>query len=223
MDFIPFDIKCYTKLHERFEYLFEAALINDLCRHGQLKRFDEDIVLIDIGDTLTHMPLVISGSIKIMTEDPKGDELLLYYLELGDTCAVTLNCCTKASKSTIKAITEEPCEVLFIPIQYMDEWMVKYSSWRAFVLESFNSRLNEMLKSIDNLVFNSMEERLINYLRDKVMVTKSSTIKTSHYLIANDLHSTRVVISRLMKKLEKRGIIRQSRGSVTLVEFSEHK
>jgi len=217
---MPFDIACYNKLHEKFQYLFEPELINEICTSGQLKRFDPEITLMEIGTLITHMPLVVSGSIKIMTEDKEGQELLLYYLELGDTCAVTMNCCTRKTKSTIKAITEDNTEILFIPVEMMEEWMIKYSSWREFVLESYNTRLNEMVDAIDNLVFNSLEERLIKYLKDKAWVNKSSTIHTSHYQIANDLHSGRVVISRLMKKLEKKGIIKQSRNSVEFLEFS---
>ena len=217
----PFDIKCYNHLNDRFQNIFGEELINEICQHGQLRKFDEDVTIMDIGMPITHMPLVISGSVKIMTEDKEGNDLLLYYLELGDTCAVTLNCCTRATKSTIKAITEEMSEMLFVPVNMMEEWMIKYKSWRAFVLESYNIRLNEMLESIDNLVFNSMEERLTKYLRDKSWITKSPTLKITHYQIANDLHSARVVISRLMKKLENDGIIKQSRNMVEFLEFSE--
>jgi len=221
MNFIPFDITCYNHLYERFSYLFEPELINEICANGQLRTFKEDEVLVDIGDTITHMPLVVSGSVKIMTEDKEGAELLLYYLELGDTCTVTLNCCTNKSKSTIRATAETQTELLFVPVSFMEEWMVKYKSWRNFILDSYNSRLNEMVSAIDNIVFNSLEERLVKYLRDKAWITKSATLDISHQQIANDLHSSRVVISRLMKKLEKDGIIAQARQRVDFLEFMD--
>lgn len=219
MNFIPFDSKCYNKLHERFQFLFEEELINEICKHSEAKQFDADEMLIDIGDTIAHMPLVIDGSVKIMTEDDNEDELLLYYLELGDTCAVTMNCCTKKSKSTVRAFTETKAEILFVPVEKMDEWMVKFPSWRAYVLESYNSRLNEMLSAIDNLVFNSMEDRLRKYIRDKAWVTKSEQLNISHAEIARDLHSSRVVVSRIMKKLEKDGLIKQGRGTVQVLKI----
>ena len=219
MTFIPFDIKCYDKLFERFQFLFEPELINEICEFGRLRKFKEDEILMDIGQEITHMPLVISGSVKIMTEDKDGSELLLYYLELGDTCAVTLNCCTRKAKSSITAVTEQYSEILFIPIEKLEEWMVKFSSWRNFVLESYNSRLNEMLHAIVNLAFNNMEERLTKYLKDKVWVTKSPTLKITHYQIANDLNSSRVVISRLMKKLENENKIIQHRNKVEFLEY----
>jgi len=208
---------CEQSLTEKFQYLFESELIKEICSSGRSKIFQADDLLIDIGNTISHMPIVLSGSIKIMTEDKEGDELLLYYLEFGDTCAVTLNCCTRKSKSTIRAIAESETEVLFVPVEKMEEWMIRYTSWRNYVLESYNSRLNEMLQAIDNIVFNSMEDRLKNYLRDKVLVGKSDTLNISHYDIARDLHSSRVVISRLMKKLEQQGLITQTRNKVNVL------
>lgn len=217
--FIPFNIECYNKLHEKFQFLFEPELINEICKSGAVKIYKEGSTLMEIGQTLTHMPLVISGSVKVMKEDKEGNELLLYYLELGDTCAVTLSCCTKPSKSNIKAIAESNAEILFIPIEKMEDWMVKYHSWRGFVLDSYNVRLNEMLDAIDNLAFNNMEERLYKFLRDKVMVTKESKLHITHFQIANELHSSRVVISRLMKKLENEGLVIQHRNYVEVKEF----
>lgn len=221
MTFTPFDIKCYNKLHQRFEFLFEPELINEICQNGQLRLFRTDQEIIGIGQTITHMPLVISGSIKILTEDKAGDELLLYYLELGDTCAVTLNCCTSKTKSTIRAITETETEILLVPVEKMEDWMIKYKTWRIYVLNSYNERLNEMVAAIDNIVFNSLEERLQKYIRDKAWIMKSATLNLSHQDIANDLHSSRVVISRLMKKLENNHIIRQQRNKIIVVEFED--
>lgn len=217
--FTPFNISCYNKLHEKFEFLFEKELINEICKTGLVKTYKEGSTLMEIGQTITHMPLVISGSVKILKEDKEGNDLLLYYLELGDTCAVTLSCCTKPSKSSVKASTESDSEILFIPIEKMEEWMVKYKSWRGFVLESYNIRMNEMLDAIDNLAFNNMEDRLYKYLRDKVMITKESKLHITHFQIANELHSSRVVVSRLMKKLEKEGLILQHRNFVEVKEF----
>lgn len=218
MNFIPFDIKCYNKLFLKFQYLFEAELINEICGSGTLRRFSENEIIIDIGDSIDYMPLVISGSIKILTEDKEGSELLLYYLEMGDTCAVTLNSCSNSSKSTIRAMAESETELLFVPVNKMDEWMVKYKSWRKYVMESFQFRFKELLAAMDNIVFNSLEDRLKNYLRDKALIAKSNILPITHLDIANDLHSSRVVISRLMKKLEKEGLISQTRNKIQFTD-----
>lgn len=219
IEFKAFNKECFQALHQQFQYLFEEALIEEMCTVGMIKSYPEDTTLMEIGQLLTHMPIVLSGSLKIMKEDKEGNELLLYYLELGDTCAVTMSCCTKPSKSGIKAVTESKSEIIFIPVEKMEEWMVKYKSWRSFVLDSYNVRLNEMLGAIDNLAFNNMEERLTKYLRDKVYVTKESKLHITHFQIANDLHSSRVVVSRLMKKLENQGVIIQHRNYVEVKEF----
>lgn len=219
MDFTPFDITCYNKLYQRFQYLFEADLINEICQAGILKTFQEGDILIDIGQKISHMPLIVSGTLKIKREDKEGKELLLYYLELGDTCAVTLSCCSRKTKSTIRAICEEEAEVLFIPSEKMEAWMISYKSWRDFVLESYNDRLGEMLRAIDTLAFNNMEERLYKYLKDKVIVTKNKELNITHLQIAEEMHSSRVVISRLMKKLELDKKIILHRNRVEVLNF----
>lgn len=219
MSQIPINTSCYDQLVERFQNLFEDDLIKEICNAGKLKKVEADTELISIGQAITHIPLIITGSLKVMTENKEGEELLLYYLELGDTCAMTLNCCSKSLKSSISATTEELSEILFLPAEMMEKWMIKYHSWRNFVLESYNTRLNEMLEAIDNLAFHNMEERLIKYLRDRAMVMHKGELKITHHHIANDLHSSRVVISRLMKKLELDGLIKQHRNLVEVLEF----
>lgn len=214
-----FENNCYERLFERFEYIFEAELIKEICEYGQMKSFRPEDTLMEVGDVITHMPLVINGAIKVFTEDKEGSELILYFLELGDTCAVTLNCCTRKSKSSVRAVAETNSDVLFIPVDKLEDWMIKYKSWRAFVLDSYNTRMNEMLQAIDTLVFQSMEERIVGYLKNKAWATKNETLNISHADIARDLHSSRVVISRIMKKLELNKIIDQRRGSVTLLKL----
>lgn len=212
--------KCQHRLRERFDGLFEEGLIDEICKVGVLKKVDAYTELMAIGETIHHIPLIISGSLKVMTEDANGEELLLYYLELGDTCAMTLKCCSGSANSVIRACTEESAEILFIPVENMDKWMVSFSSWRNFVLDSFNTRMHEMLQAIDNLAFHNMEERLVKYLRERAMVMRSGHLHITHLQIANDLHSSRVVISRLMKKLESEGLIKQYRNKIDIVEFN---
>ena len=136
---------------------------------------------------------------------------------MGETCAVTLNCCTKKAKSTVRAVAETDVEILFVPVEKMEEWMIEFVSWRTYVLESYNGRLNEMIKAVDNIVFHSLEERLIKYLRDKVAIAKSAELTITHQGIANDLYSSRVAVSRLMKKLESNNIIQQMRNKIILL------
>ena len=215
------DTKSFTKIESRFQNIFEPKLIIELCQNSYLREFEPDKTIVDIGTEITHMPLVISGSIKVLTENEEGVELLLYYLELGETCAVTLNCCSRKSKSSVRAISETDAEMLFVPVERMDDWMVKFKSWRTYVLDSYNERLNEIVKAIDNIVFHSLEERLRMYIKDKVWATKSAVLNITHQDIANELYSSRVAISRLMKKLENDNFIEQQRNKIIVVEYNK--
>lgn len=193
------------KLH--YGYLFENDLLNEINNVATFKEVPNGTILLDYGQTIQSMPLLLEGAIKILRTDEEGDELLLYFLESGDTCAMTMTCCMGNAKSEIKAVTETDTKLAMIPIYKMEEWTVKYKSWRDFVFESYHNRLMEMLETIDNIAFKNMDERLLKYLRDKAMVNGDPIIKSTHQEIAYELHTSRVVISRLLKKLENDGII----------------
>lgn len=162
------------------------------------------------------MPLLVSGAIKIMREDYDEGELLLYYLEKGDTCAMTMACCIGDKQSDIRAIAETDGSMILIPVQKMSEWLAKYDSWRKFVMNSYQDRLDEMMRAIDNLAFNDMNNRLKNYLIELASVNKSYSIKKTHQEIAYELNTSRVVISRILKALEKEGFLALNRNTIHL-------
>ncbi len=206
-------------LKSKFQYLFEEELIKEIASIGTLKVIEKNQTIIDIGDNLQYMPLVIDGAIKVLSENEEGNELLLYYLEMGDACAMTMNCCLRGQKSSIRAISEKDTQLILLPIQKMEEWIIKYKSWRAYVFESYDIRLKEMLDTIDSLAFHNMEERLYKYLKDKALVNKDGHIQTTHFDIAKDLNSSRVVISRLIKNLKDKGKIRHHRNYIEIIEL----
>lgn len=201
-------------LHENFGTLFEESLLKEINESGIYKEISEGDQLIEIGTYVTAMPLLISGAVKVMREDDDGDELLLYFLERGDTCAMTLSCCLGQKKSEIRAVAEKDTRLIMIPIQKMEDWTSKYKSWRNFVFNSYHNRLNEMLETIDSIAFLNMDERLWKYLQEKARISKGSIIYNTHQEIAYDLHTSRVVISRLLKKLEKKGKITLQRNAI---------
>lgn len=204
-------------VHDIYGSLFEKELLKEILSVAKFVQFREGDVLIDHGNYIKTMPLLIQGVIKIMREDLDKGELLLYFLERGDTCSMTLNCCLGDKKSEIRAIGETDGTVAMIPISKMEEWMGKYRSWRAFVMESYNIRFNEMLSAIDHIAFMKMDERLYNYLLDKKKITGSSIISQTHQEIASNLNSSRVVISRLLKVLENEGFVKLNRNSIELL------
>ena len=173
----------------------------------------------DIDQALTHVPLLLKGHIKVLREDANGSELLLYVLETGDTCSMSLTCCMAKSKSKIRAVADKDSSVIMIPNEKMTQWFHTNESWRNFILQSYQTRFNEMLETIDTLAFMKMEERLSKYLKDQIKLNASSTISKTHQEIAEDLNTSRVVISRLLKQLENEQKILLSRNKIEVLDF----
>ncbi len=207
------------KLNEFYKVVFEEELINEIAEVGTYKKIRENELLLDIGDNFNRIPLMLTGAIKISRETKNGDEIVLYFLERGDTCTITFGSGLNSSKSKVRGVAEKPSEVIFIPVEKLEEWMVKYASWRSFVIESYNIRLNEMLESIDTLAFMKMDQRLYKYITDKVKIMRSTTLNTTHQEIAIDLNTSRVVVSRLLKQLENEGKIKLFRNRIEVLVF----
>lgn len=203
-------------LKQTYGFIFEDKLIEEIAEVSVLRDFNEGDVLIDFGDYIKKMPLLINGAIKILREDFDEGELLLYFIEKGDTCAMTLACCIGETKSEIRAVAETKGVVVMIPIHKMEEWLGKYKSWRNYVFNSYNNRLKEMLSAIDSLAFMNMNERLMSYLLDKSKINQSKKILNTHQEIAYDLNTSRVVISRLLKALERENKIVLHRAFIEL-------
>ena len=199
------------------KHLFEPILLDEIQRVGIHKKVAKGEIMIDIGESIKHIPLILDGVIKIVREDDSGDELLLYFVEFGNTCAMTLNCCLDQSKSEIRALCESDVSLIMIPVNLMDLWLTKYKSWRTFIFENFQNRLNEMLKAIDALTFLKLDDRLRNYLEEKVKHTNDNKLHITHLEIATDLNSSRVVISRLLKQLENEGLLKLGRNTISLL------
>jgi CRP/FNR family transcriptional regulator len=200
-----------------YGFVFEDLLIDEIISVAHLVEFKEGDILIDFGDYIKKMPLLIEGAIKILREDFDEGEMLLYFIEKGDTCAMTMACCIGEAKSEIRAVAETDGKIIMIPVTKMEEWLGKYKSWRNFVFNNYNNRLKEMLYAIDSLAFMNMEERLLNYLFEKCKINHSREIFSTHKEIAYDLHSSREVISRLLKALEIKGRIKLNRASVEVL------
>jgi CRP/FNR family transcriptional regulator len=206
-----------TKLEQNYGYLFEQALLDEIESLGIYKKVSQGDMLMDIGEPITMMPLLLTGAIKILREDEKGDELLLYFLETGDSCAMTFSCCMGKRISEIRAVAETDAELLMIPVGKMEVWMGKYKSWQQFILDSYHTRLLELLDTVDTIAFMKMDQRLLKYLQDKAMVNRDEVVQTTHQEIAQDLNTSRVVVSRLLKKLENEGLIAMNRNQIKVL------
>jgi len=208
-----------SKLEVNFGYLLEEDLISEIEKLGVSKTFKEDATIIEVGDYIKSMPLLISGAIKILREDEHGDEIVLYYLEKGDTCAMTLSCCMGQTKSKIRAVAETDVELIMLPKEKMAEWLGKYKTWQSYILQTYHNRMDELLEALDTIAFLKMDERLFKYLKDKAMVTHNDVLNVTHKQISEDLHTSRVVISRLLKKLENESKIQLFRNSIKVLEL----
>lgn len=207
------------ELKEAYGFIFEEELLNEIAHTGVLKFAREGEIIMDINDYINSMPLLLEGAIKILREDKEGNELLLYFLERGDTCALTLSCCLGQTKSEVRAVAERDTHFIMVPVSKIEEWTAKYKTWRNFVFESYHSRLTEMLETIDTLAFMNMDKRLLRYLQDKAKINQSEELQVTHQQVAYDLNTSRVVVSRLLKRLEMEGKILLQRNSIVVHEL----
>lgn len=191
-----------SELVQKYASVFEANLLTELEGTAMIMRVPAGETMLNPGQTIRAIPLVVSGTFKVSRINEEGQELLLYYVKEGESCAMTFTCCMMAHASVIKGFSEEDSTLLCVPVTVMDTWMAKYPTWKRFVMTTILNRFTEILKSIDDVAFKKMDERLAGYLKQKSAVTGSSLINLSHQQIADELGTNRVVISRLLKKLE---------------------
>ena len=205
-------------LHELLSHTgLEPALITEISTVGRLKRVEADEVIISPQTQGKEMPFVLSGTLKVMRADPEGNEVFLYFLEGGETCAMSIACCIEGKKSAFHVLAEEDVTLWMLPMHLLDGWVQRYPSFRKFVFQAYQTRFDELLNTIESVVFLKMDERLYKYLLDKKQASGSYTIHKTHEQIAGELNTSRVVVSRLLKKLEKEGRIEQYRNRIEIL------
>jgi CRP/FNR family transcriptional regulator len=161
---------------------------------------------------------VLDGSIKVIREDEEGNEIFLYYIKSGESCAMTLSSCLRRETSSVKAIVESPADLLALPADVIYSFALRYPSWNDFMTETYARRFEEMLEVIDHIAFHSMDVRLLKYLIDRSHLLQSKVLSVSRTQIAKDLNSSREVISRLLKQMEKKRLVKISGTQVELLE-----
>jgi len=191
-----------VELKERLSLFLENQLVNEIIEYGKKVSFKEGEVIVDYDKYIHAMPIVLSGSVRVMKQEESGREILLYYLNSNESCAMAYTCCMEARKSEIKAIAETDVEIISIPHSKLDEWLIKYPSWKSYIFRSFTDRFNELLKSLESIAFQKLDERIVRYLKNKTAANGSMVVSLSHQQIADELGTSRVVVSRLLKILE---------------------
>lgn len=185
-----------------FKEVFEPKLLREMESKTERRSVKAGTLILGVGQIVRAMPIVLSGSISISRTDEEGREILMYYISPNESCAMTFTCCMEQFPSEVKAVAEDDMELILVPVQLMDQWLVKYPSWKSFVMTTIRLRFNDLLRTIDQLVFQRLDERLVSYLKEKSRATGSTLINLSHEQIATELATSRVVISRLLKRLE---------------------
>ncbi len=208
----------YAKLiTSNFPLLNSPELLSTIMEVASFKKVKTGEVLMDVGQYIKFMPLVVSGVIKVIRVDDPENEILLYYLEGGKTCAMSMTCCMQEVKSNIRATIEEDAEIIMIPVQYVDQWMMKFPAWKNFIMNTFSNRFDQLLQTIDTVTFKRMDDRILKYLEEKLNTSQIPFVASSKTEIASDLNTSREVISRMMKKLELDGKVKTEKGKIYLV------
>lgn len=192
----------YPSLRDEFSYPFDSALIAELESRSILMHVSAGETLLKIGKPVTGVPLMLSGTLKVTRMNSEGQELLLYYVTQGETCPMSLTCFMTSQLSSINGTAEEDSVLFAVPAPVVEDLFQKHSSWKKFVMTTILDGLTEVIKSIDEIAFRKTDERLIAYLKQKSKITSSSLVNLSHQQIADELGANRVVISRILKKLE---------------------
>lgn len=195
----------------------EEELIQEIKKVGLPKNAASGELIITPGSTSMYMPIVLEGLLSVVRQDEEANEILLYYLEGGETCAMSLACCIEGKRNDFKVTAEDDSVLWMIPMSYMDTWVQSYRSFRKYVFSSYQTRFDELLETIDSITFLNLYERLYKYLLDKKQATKSYEINMSHEQIAQHLNTSRVVVSRLLKQLENEEKIELERNRISIL------
>lgn len=204
-------------LRNKFNELFEQNLLEEMVKVGVMKELEEGQTMLNSGKFIRSVPIILEGSVKISRKDNDGKEALLYYLNDKDSCAISLTCCLNHKQSEVVAVADKKTLLLMIPTEKVEEWMSKYASWKQFVFMTYQKRFDDLLTAIDQIVFLKLDERLVALLKKKAKQYGNHTINITHEELGIELATSREVISRLLKQLERLGKVKLSRNKIELI------
>jgi len=207
------EIECVKNETELQSLPLEEELKTEMESQCMVLTYNKDKTIVEAGSFMQVIPLVLKGSIRVFRRDCDMDrEILLYYIDPGQTCMMSLVACFGDSISKVYAVTEKKSRLLLIPTTRVREWQKKYNSWNSFVINTFLKRYTELLRAFDELSFKNIDVRIQRYLEDYSERNVTKSIKRTHHEIANELGTSRVVVSRILKNMENAGIVELRRG-----------
>ncbi len=196
----------------------EPLLVEEINKSARLKSFEKDEAIMNPGDEILFIPIVLKGSIRVLRSDEDGNEVFLYHLYPGQTCAMSLTCCQAGKKSMIKAVAENHTELLQIPVQLTSDWY-KYAEWKIYISSNYNNRFAELMEVIDLISFNHMDKQLLHYIEERCKALNTKTLDITHQQIADELHTHREAISRLLRTMEQKKLVKLGRNSIELLGY----
>lgn len=193
-----------------------AALKSVIGAESELKFIPANTQILRAGQFIKVVPIVIEGLIKVFTRH-NDRELLLYYIQPNESCIMSFAGSLKNEPSRIFAVTEEDTKALLLPVTKLPNWIMQYPDINGLFYQQYNLRYIDLLDTINHVLFDKLDARLMSYLEEKIKLKNQNPIKLSHRQIANELGTAREVISRVMKKLEIDGMVKQEAGKIELV------
>jgi CRP/FNR family transcriptional regulator, anaerobic regulatory protein len=197
--------------------IFHSLLKNEVSTYGQLKKFPAGSVIQQEDSYIKAIPLVLTGSLKVMRTDHDGHEILLYYITPGESCIMSFLGGIHNETSKVKAIVEEDAEILFIPVEKASEWVKKFPEWSDFIFKLYHKRFEELLTAVNAIAFQKLDTRLLQLIKQKVELYQSKEIKITHQQLAEELGTAREAVSRVIKQMENEGLVTLSRNKITLM------
>lgn len=198
----------------------EAPLLAELEKESVIRHLEEGEDVLQAGQYIRSTILVSSGLMKVYREDEQGNEFLMYYLEPGDACALSMMCTARKEKSELMVRAVLASDVILVPAHLTELWLGKYKTWNHFVIATYRERFEELLQTLDSIAFKALDERLLFYLR-RYQQAIGKEVRLSHQQIAEELNSSREVISRLLKKMEQRGALHLHRNYIEIINLEK--
>lgn len=195
----------------------DAGLLDEIRRYTRVRQVLRNDVIMSPGDKIVFVPIVLKGVLRIVRQNEDGKEVFLYHLYPGQTCAMAINCCQTHKSSMVKAVAEDDTEVLQVPVNLVEEWF-KYPEWKIFVNSSYSSRFAELIDVIDLIAFSNMDKQVLHYLQERARAANTKALYITHQQIADELHTHREAISRLLRTMEQKNILRLGRNTIELLD-----
>lgn len=199
------------------EFKSSPELIEKLYKNSIQKNYKAGSIILNENSHIRVIPIVMTGTLKVIRTEEDGREILLYYIKAGESCIMSFLGGLHNETSKVKAEVEEDAEILFLPIDKVSLFIKEYPQWLDYIFRLYHKRFEELLEIVNAIAFKKVDERLLTLLKKKSELTQSKTILITHEQLANELGTARVVVSRLLKQLEESNVVQLGRNKISLM------